>query len=472
MTTLWTPPGACAAFGDRPLAIDDGGGVLDRPGLDGLSKLFERHVAPRSLVLVLARNTVAALGGLLVCLQHGIVPLLLGASANRSFILRWIDRYHPTHLWLPADLAIEFTGQCLFSAMDFCLIRSRGKEAEVHRDLSLLLPTSGSTGSPKLVRHSYANLSSSARNVARIFTLAPGDRPIAALPLHFTMGLSVAISHLHVGATVLLARSSVADARFWAFVKEARATSFTGVPYSFEMLHRLGFPRMDLPHLRDLSQGGGKLRAPLFQAFAAHAQKTGRRFFATYGQTEGTGRMAFLPYDQAFHRIGSIGQALPEGVLTLIDDRGEEQTEPTADGELIYRGPNVTLGYANEKADLRKGDEFGGVLHTGDLARRDPDGFYYITGRRHRFLKLYGIRVGLDEIEGIVKDRFPVECRAEGDDSALRIAIDAPGLTDAVRTEILEKTGLFHAAVKVEHLASLTRNEAGKVISEPIQGSS
>jgi long-chain acyl-CoA synthetase len=451
-------------FGDRPLAVDDAGGQLNLWTLEAVAGDFAQYVPARALVLLLAENTVGALAGYLACLQRRAVPLLLGASTDRGFVGRLLEQYGAPYVWLPTALAAELEGEQLMEALGFCLVRCPVEGTAVHPELSLLLPTSGSTGSPKLVRHSYGNLASSARNVARFFGLGPDDRPVAGLPLYFTMGLSVVTSHLHVGATVLLTRATVTEANFWSFVKEQRASSFTGVPYSFEMLHRLRFTRMDLPDLRVLSQGGGKLREPVFRAFAEHARESGRRFFATYGQTEGTARMAYLDPAHACERIGSIGQAIPEGRFSLIDEAGAEQTGREATGELVYAGPNVTLGYAFERADLLKGDERGGVLPTGDLARRDADGFYYIVGRKSRFLKLYGLRISLDEIEQIVKRAFPTECVAGGDDTKLRVAVDTPDIAPAVKAEITGKTGLFHAAVEVVEVAGFQRNEAGKVV--------
>jgi long-chain acyl-CoA synthetase len=451
-------------FADRPLALDDTGGILDARTVEPLVGDLAWHVPARSLVLLLAENTVGALAGYLACLQRRAVPLLLGASTDRDFVGRLLENYEVPYVWLPTAQAAEMEGERLMEALGYCLVGRAVEGPAVHPDLSLLLPTSGSTGSPKLVRHSYANLCSSARNVARFFELQADDRPVAGLPLYFTMGLSVVTSHLYVGATVLLTRSSVTEPSFWSFVKSQRATSFTGVPYSFEMLHRLRFNRMDLPDLRVLSQGGGKLREPVFRAFAEHARESGRQFYATYGQTEGTARMSYLAPEYACERIGSIGRAIPEGRLSLIDEAGFEQTSPEATGELAYTGPNVTLGYAFERADLVKGDERGGVLHTGDLARRDADGFYYITGRKNRFLKLYGLRISLDEIEQIVKRAFATECVAGGDDTKLIVAIDTPDIAPAVKTEITDKTGLYHGSVDVQYVEAFRRNDAGKII--------
>ena len=101
------------------------------------------------------------------------------------------------------------------------------------------------------------------------------------------------------------------------------------------------------------------------------------KFFATFGTSETTARLAYLEPTKALEKIGSIGKAIPEGKLSLIDDAGHEIMDCEAEGELVYAGPNVTLGYALCKEDLLKGDERNGIYCTGDIARRDAEGYYF-----------------------------------------------------------------------------------------------
>lgn len=282
--------------------------------------------------------------------------------------------------------------------------------------MSHLLPTSGSTGSPKLVRHCYANIEAAALNISTFFELKVTDRPLMVLPLYYTMGLSIVFSHFQVGATILITDLSMTDRAFWNFIKTERATSFTGVPYSFEILNLMRFFRMDLPDLELLTQGGGRMSKELNLKFAEYCREHGKRWVATYGQSEGTARMAYLPPEYAVSKCGSIGFAVPNGELSLMDSEGNTITLPNVEGEMCYRGRNVTLGYALEREDLLLGDERHGFLRTGDLAYRDKDGCYYIVGRMGRFLKLYGMRIGLDECERIIKGRYPIECACVGTD--------------------------------------------------------
>src|SRR5690606_13270187 len=183
-------------------------------------------------------------------------------------------------------------------------------------------------------------------------------------------------------------------------------TSITGVPYSFEILKKLRFFRMKLSHLKLISQGGGKLSDELYEDCLNFAEVNNIQFIPTYGQTEGTARMTFVEPAMAAIKKSSIGKAIPKGKLSIINEEGEESFEGAASGEMIYRGPNVTLGYATSLDDLKLEDERNGVLYTGDLVRRDDDGYYFIIGRKSRFLKLYGIRVALDEIEKMIVESF------------------------------------------------------------------
>lgn len=163
-------------------------------------------------------------------------------------------------------------------------------------------------------------------------------------------------------------------------------------------------------------------------------------------------------------KVGSIGGAIPNGSLSIIDESGHETSEGEGVGEMIYRGPNVTLGYAVCGEDLGKGDENNGILHTGDVAQRDKDGCYYIVGRMKRFLKIFGLRIGLDEVEHLVKSAFDTDCLCGGDDEKLIIKITNRMIPEQVLDFVVQKTKLFHKNVQVEVVDVIKRNAAGKVI--------
>ena len=339
----------------------------------------------------------------------------------------------------------------------------------IHPQLSHLLPTSGSTGSPKLVRHCYDNIEAAGLNISTFFELKETDRPLMVLPLYYTMGLSMLFSHLRVGATVLLTGRNMTDPVFWKFLKEEKATSFTGVPYSYQILDMMRFYRMDLPELELLTQGGGKMPKALNEKFVSYCEQQGKRWIATYGQSECTARMAYLPAKWAREKMGSIGIAVPNGELSLIDTEGHAITTPHTEGEMCYRGKNVTMGYATCAEDMLKGDERNGYIRTGDLAYFDEDGCYYIVGRMGRFLKLFGMRVGLDECEQIIAADCQTESACVGTDEKMIVYIIDAAKVQAVKEALVEKTHIVATSFEVRVIPEIPKNEAGKKLFSKLE---
>jgi len=417
---------------------------------------------PRSVVFCLCENCAGALTGYLAFENNGQVPLLLSAGLDKELRGNLESMYQPSYYWVPERKAEEIGGQKVYKTYGYVLLRTAYAPYPLNEKLSLLLTTSGSTGSPKLVRHKYGNLESNAVNAALAFSWTPEEVGICDLPMNYTMGLNVINSHLVVGASVLMVKANLMDPAFWDFIKENKGTNFCGVPFSYEVMRRIGFDKMDLPDLRTLAEGGGKLTDKMFTWIAAYAKNSHKRFCATFGTSETSARMAFLDPDKALEKIGSMGKAIPNGALFLIDEVTEE--DGSATGELGYRGPNVTMGYALCRDDLQKGDEFHGEYHTGDIARRDPEGYYYIIGRKGRFLKLFGLRVSLDETERILKTRYPdADFVCTGDDRRMNIFCTLKELQDEIVPFISEKTNLHNSAFRVIILDELPRNEYGKV---------
>lgn len=445
--------------------IDDSGFSISYGEICGFAYRFAQVVPNRSLIFILAENKIGSILGYLGALSSNIVPLVLSAKTEKTLFESLRDLYSPAYLWVPDEMLPELGLHSVgLSEWGFSLVKTQLSSPHLHENLALLLPTSGSTGSPKLVRHSYRNIESNALNVLRLFGLTESERPMAALPMHYTMGLSVITSHLLAGATIILSGRSLLDRGFWQIMRKHHVTSFTGVPYSYELLSKLRFFRMDLPDLHTITQGGGKMTEELFKTCADYAVQNGKRFIATYGQTECTARMAYLPANLATTKTCSIGIAEPGGQLSIIDKDGNESFDGEAEGELVYRGENVTLGYATCAEDLMKGDENFGIMHTGDLAHRDSDGCYFIIGRLKRFLKIFGLRIGLDEVEQIIKSEFDTDCYCSGTDEVLNIRITNAAVADKVAAFVEEKTHLFHKNIYVNSVESILRNEAGKVI--------
>lgn len=426
-------------------------------------------IPTRSLIFHFSENSVPSVALYLACLSNRAVPVLLNPQTNRELIDKLLNNYQPQYLIIPQKMWSWFNTAVVYEYIDYRIIEYSQTEITLFEDLALLLPTSGSTGSPKMVRHSYQNICSSASSVATFFQLNKNDRPVVLLPMYYTMGLSVINSHLEAGATLLLFNGSMTDTSFWNMLKSESPTSITGVPYTFEILKKLRFFKMDFPSLKLITQGGGKMSEDLLQDCIHYAKDNNLKFIPTYGQTEGTARMAFLDSGEVERKKGSIGKAIPNGKLTVINDQGITTTDGEATGEMVFHGPNVTLGYAENILDLNKEDERNGYLETGDIVRRDKEGFYFIIGRKSRFLKLFGLRVSLDELELLIQNKFHIECVCKGDDSFINVYITNENLLSEVKEFIIQKTGLYHKCVIVKYIVEFPRNETGKILFNAIE---
>ncbi|GLZ32552.1 AMP-dependent acyl-CoA synthetase [Lentzea sp. NBRC 105346] len=332
--------------------------------------------------------------------EAGRAVALLDPAQDREVLDGLVEKFRPAAV---IGIDEEPTAGYTAESNSFGWVREDAEGVTPHPDLAVLLPTSGSTGNPKFVRLSRSAVLANADQIAEVLGITADEVAPTSLPLHYSYGMSVMNSHMRVGATVLIEGSGVVARPFWDAVTTYGATSLAGVPYHYEMLRRLRFDPAKYPTLRTLTQAGGKLRTELVSEFNDKMRAAGGQMFVMYGQTEAAPRMATVPSDRLAEKIGSAGPALPGGKFTIRDEDGNEIAEPGVAGEVVYRGPNVMMGYAESESELALGDETGGVLVTGDLGYLDEDGFLYITGRLKRIGKVFGNRVSLDDLEQIVK---------------------------------------------------------------------
>lgn len=379
---------ALRSHGDALLAVDDTDATLTHAqAADAAAKWRARTGADKQLAILLCENTTPILEAYFGLVGAGHAVMLLGADTTTAALADIETRFRPNWIVAPKDGDID--------------IREGSDDASpIHPDLSIMLSTSGSTGTPKFARFTEAALHANAASIVEYLGITADERAMAHLPLQYSFGISIVNSHALAGGALLLTQRSLMDANFWARMENENATSLSGVPFHLEMLLRLRFERRKLPALRTLTQAGGKLKADLVHKFADIAESRSWRFFVMYGQTEAGPRVTYLPPQEARPRAGSIGLPIPGVALSLLDEDRQPISAADTEGELLVKSPSIMMGYAVSREDLAKGDETHGELVTGDLARRDVDGYYWITGRKSRFIKLQGNRISLDTIEG------------------------------------------------------------------------
>jgi acyl-CoA synthetase (AMP-forming)/AMP-acid ligase II len=438
---------ALALHGGRPALVGASapGGVVTYAELaERVAAEAQHHRAQglgtRRLVLLEARRDEAGVVALLGALAAHQPVLLTGPEATARLAEAW-----------DPDVVVDAGGRTTR--------RARGTR-DLHPDLALLLSTSGTTGSPKLVRLSRDNLVVNARQIRESLGIRADDVAATTLPLHYCYGLSVLTSHLAAGAAVLLTEESVTSDAFWEEARTHGVTTFPGVPHTFDLLERSGLEQRDLPSLRYVTQAGGRMDPATVRRVAALGARKGFDLVVMYGATEATARMAVLPPSRTATAPGSIGRAVPGGSFRL-------EPVPDADpgvGELVYTGPNVMLGYATDRADLARGRTVT-ELRTGDLARVRDDGLLEVTGRVGRIAKVLGLRLDLDRVERLLAARGRVVTAVDGGDRLVLGVVTAsrPVVAREVQDHAADVLGLPPTSVAVVALPELPRLPSGKV---------
>ncbi len=387
MTLLGAGARLVDVAGGRTLAGAELAGEVGR-AMEALSAL------PTGVVIARMAVDLPSVLTYLGAFESGRAIALIDPALDADVLAGLVSRFRPA-----AVLSASGAAPAGYTTRGADWIRSSADGVSPHPDLAVLLPTSGSTGNPKLVRLSREAILTNADAIAQVLHIDADEVAPTCLPLHYSYGLSVLNSHLARDATVVIEPSGVLGRGFWDAVTTHGVTSLSGVPYHYEMLRRLKFDPAKYPTLRTLTQAGGKLRDELIAEFNDKMLAVGGRMYVMYGQTEASPRMTTVPAERLAEKLGSAGPALPGGKFSVRRDDGSETTHPKIVGEVVYRGPNVMMGYADDESGLAKGDEFGGVLATGDLGYLDQEGYLFITGRLKRIGKVFGNRVSLDDLE-------------------------------------------------------------------------
>ncbi|MFD2442710.1 AMP-binding protein [Bacillus sp. CGMCC 1.16607] len=434
---------------NRIAIIEPGGKIYtyEQLQIDVQSMSEKIQTKRKVLILLLARNDYNSLLGYLASLHTNHAVMLLNADLDKNLLETIIHTYKPT------TIMGSYPHNDYAEVEEGFWQRQVAPEYEIHPDLAVLLSTSGTTGSIKFVRLSYSNILANAKSIAEYLQITKDDRGLANLPFHYSYGLSIINSHLFAGATILLTNEGVLTKSFWEFMEKEKATSFAGVPYTYQILQRINFQKMDLPALRYFTQAGGRLNEKLVRLFGEYAKEHEKKFYVMYGQTEATARISYVPPEALLQKSSSIGKPIPDGMLSI-----DPETE-----ELLYEGPNVMLGYATHFMDLAKGDELQGKLHTGDLAEVDEEGYFYIKGRMKRFIKLFGLRLNLDDIEKQIELKIQSAAVCVGTDDKMVVVVHEEKYKDTVQCFVENVYKLHRSAFRVKVLEEIPRLSNGKV---------
>jgi acyl-CoA synthetase (AMP-forming)/AMP-acid ligase II len=442
---------------DAVALVEDSGIQLTYRDLaDKVRVLGDSLSMPKSLVFLYIANDVESVVRFLASLYAGHAVTLLDPALPSAARALLESRYRPGFVFDPTNRAPS--------------IQAPGHS--INDGLSVLLSTSGSTGGSKFVRLTLANLEANAKSIATSLRVSPNDVAAGHLPLHYSYGLSVLLSHLVTGAKTVLTSHGLMDRELWSVLKTNAVTHFPGVPFHYEMILKLGFERLGLESIRTLTQAGGHLRVELREKAYRYMHDRGGRFYVMYGQTEAAPRITTLDHEKFLDHRESVGRVIPGGCLIIRDEAG--LVLPAGrEGIVWYEGPNVMMGYAESIDDLARGDELSGVLATGDIGRLTDDGHLTITGRVKRMGKIYGLRVNLDEIERLAKVVHAQSAVVQQGEKITVVMVasleEGPALIEKVRVEFARRFTVPATAYQFKLVEEIPTTSRGKVDYQRLQ---
>ena len=371
--------------------------------LISLIENFSKNIKARFLVFIVCGNNLESIVSYLGFIKSNCVTTLIDEKIHNTLFLKLVSTYNPNFIFLNKKKIKNLEGYKIkYIFFNYKLFEKKQKKIiKLDKDLMLLVSTSGSTGSSKFVRQTYSNLSHNTDSISKYLKISKKDNAITTLPMSYVYGLSVINTHLKKGATITLNNSSVVEKIFWDKLYKHKVTNFAGVPYTYEILERIDLKKFNLRYLKYTTQAGGKVNLKISEKIINMYKKMKLKLYFMYGAAEATARMSYLPWKDIKNKIGSIGLPIPGGSLWIENEKGIKINSNNKNGEIIFSGPNVCHGYAKNINDLSKGDENNSVLKTGDIGYKDKDGFFYIVGRKDRYVKIYGQRVNLSEVEDI-----------------------------------------------------------------------
>lgn len=461
--------GSLGSHGSSPALVLGPSASISYQELVAQADDVAKPLTPRSLVFCLTSNTPESVFGYVGFLRAGHVCMMLSSAIEDSKLRILATQFRPNFVWSPSNRSNGGLGVMIRTHGTYGLFRLAELPPTMSDDLTLLMATSGSTGSPLMVRQTAKNLSSNASAIIDSLQLTSNDRALTTLPMNYTYGLSIINSQLLSGGSLVMTSASLMDRTFWNKALRLGATYFGGVPYTYELLARLGLTRLKGSSIRMLTQAGGRLAPDLVLKIHSDCQAIGIDFVVMYGQTEATARMSVLPARSVPGKPSSIGRPVPGGAFRVIDPESGQELGVGETGELEYEGPNVALGYAENAEQLNRGDDFRGRLRTGDLAKFDEDGDYYIVGRKKRFVKLFGNRISLDHVESFLRE-LGIENACTGTDDRLTVHVLDTHYKAEIPNILHELLPLHKSAVVLKPIPVIPRSESGKILYSALEG--
>ena len=428
--------------------------------------IFKRHIKENSFILLVCTNSIETFLSYIFALRNNCTVMLADGKTKAKDINSLISVYNHDVIIAPSDV-LQFlesnNTESINNFFDYGIMKLRQlRKKPLNKNIFLLLPTSGSMGSKKFVILSRDNLRANTDSIIKYLGICTKDRAVTNMPFSYTYMLSIVNTHLEVGASLLVTGKSLMTRGFWDDYDKHKITSFSGVPYIYQILKKLSLEKIFSPSLKSITQAGGKLNYGIALELVKLCTQKGVKMFSMYGQTEATSRISYLDPKFCEKKVGSIGKPIPNGKMWVENDKCEIISKANLRGELVYQGPNVSWGYSYNYNDLSVAERGSDVLRTGDIAYFDEEGFFYLDGRLKRIAKIFGIRLNLDELEErMLSDGFIVVCMEV--EEKIHVFFELEYCSNEVLNSLVKLTSQNKKSFLCVRVSSFPRTESGKI---------
>lgn len=458
-------------YGQLAEQVDRWAGILQTKGVKKGDKvgLFSKN----SDYFIIAYLAVIKAGGIVVPFNFQLAPKEVAYIVKDTGMRLMLTRENMELGGALADAGISWPlVQCTFEEMEQAPVAKCKKIAMQENDCCSIIYTSGTTGKPKGAMLSHRNLVANTESSQKVVGCTPNDRNVTILPMYHAFAWTVSISvYLMGGGTNVILENFVPSEAIQLLVKH-RVTTFFGVPAMLALLIK-GVPTEVMTGLRHVITGGAPLPRAVIDAFK---EKFGVYPQEGYGLSEASPVCAVNPTDIV--KAGSIGINLPDVKLKLVNEKGEDITKDSEVGELCVQGENVMLGYLNQPEETKK-VIVNGWLHTGDMAYRDKDGYYFIVDRLKDLIISAGENIYPREIEEeLMLHPDVAEASVVGVPDKLRgqcacayIVLKPGSQMDkrGMRKYLLGRIATYKVPRECVFVESLPKNNTGKILKKSLR---
>tara|TARA_B100001971_G_C18212500_1_gene551656 strand:- start:316 stop:1713 length:1398 start_codon:yes stop_codon:yes gene_type:complete len=427
-----------------------------------IEKNLSNIIKEKDKIFLICENTFDFISIYASLLRLKSVIFLIEESTNNENFYSLIKNFEPNYIFTTKNKVLNNYKKLLLKDLNYNLYKTNYKsKLKKKNNLAILISTSGTTSSFKFVMLSHENIFDNTKKIAEYLNINSRSRTITTMPSSYSYGLSIINTHLFKGASIITTKYTFFEKKFWFLFKKYKPDNLNGVPFIFEILKKIKIENFNLSKLKYVTQAGGKLDNNLIIHFNNLFKKNNIRFYTMYGQTEASPRMSYLNYDMIEKKLGSIGRAIKNGKFYLVDSQKKNITKKNTIGELAYKGKNIMIGYANKSNDLEIMQK-NKILYTGDLAKKDKDGYYYIVGRKSRFIKLFGSRISLDDLENKIKEDFE-EVACTGEDNKIIIFLTKKNNIEKIISKLFNNFRIKKNIIEFKLIKKIPKNNNGKI---------